>query len=492
MVTKDYNYSRPLDVHRWSCYPESNTFINFIYDTHFKTDKANKTIRKKLLKVVLLDLYVAWIDDPNLCIGVHMSPNAYSDGTVFSKGKSRYNELHIKDTIIQVIHRLKDVALIGFKEGYEGSSEYGGRTSRIWASHSLIEAFENAKFGYFDVGYADNKEVIILRDSSKKNVEYETTKHTEEMAKVVRAYNDLLAKTFIDIPDMNKPMLEIKEKNSDRTRYVNITHHDKFTHRVFNNSSWDQGGRFYGGFWQQIDQILRGGIRLNDSSTVEIDFSGLHVILAYAKEGIDYWATTDEDPYNIPIEGIEYPDHARDVIKQLTLLGFNASDERSLFRAFRSEFDYKNYSVRYSFPDEKLSDILQIIKDKHPLIKHLINTGAGLELMNIDSKIAEYVIKDFVKTDTPILTVHDSFIVPFGEEDRLEKLMKEAFVYVTNKNRTKVKFNKNLTLGQLNQYKYSTGPDRDYYLDSMHAVNESVATEGYSKRLERHRRHYSE
>ena len=56
MVTKDYNHSRPLDVHRWSCYPESNTFINFIYDTHFKTDKANKTIRKKLIKVVLLDL----------------------------------------------------------------------------------------------------------------------------------------------------------------------------------------------------------------------------------------------------------------------------------------------------------------------------------------------------------------------------------------------------------------------------------------------------
>ena len=36
---------------------------------------------------------------------------------------------------------------------------------------------------------------------------------------------------------------------------------------------------------------------------------------------------------------------------------------------------------------------------------------------------------------------------------------------------------------------YSGGlglPDRDYYLDSMHAVNESVATEGYSRRLERH------
>ena len=47
MVTRDYNYSRPLDVHRWSCYTETNTFVNSIYEQYFLTDNANKTIRKK-------------------------------------------------------------------------------------------------------------------------------------------------------------------------------------------------------------------------------------------------------------------------------------------------------------------------------------------------------------------------------------------------------------------------------------------------------------
>ena len=41
MVTRDYNYSRPLDVHRWSCYTETNTFVNSIYEQYFLTDKAN-------------------------------------------------------------------------------------------------------------------------------------------------------------------------------------------------------------------------------------------------------------------------------------------------------------------------------------------------------------------------------------------------------------------------------------------------------------------
>ncbi len=50
MVTRDYNYSRPLDVHRWSCYTQTNTFVNSIYEQYFLTDKANKKIRKKLLK----------------------------------------------------------------------------------------------------------------------------------------------------------------------------------------------------------------------------------------------------------------------------------------------------------------------------------------------------------------------------------------------------------------------------------------------------------
>ena len=71
----------------------------------------------------------------------------------------------------------------------------------------------------------------------------------------------------------------------------------------------------------------------------------------------------------------------------------------------------------------------------------MICSGAGLRLMNIDSRICDYVIADFVKTDTPILTVHDSFIVQIGEEDRLNQLMKKAFNEVTKKARITVKFN---------------------------------------------------
>ena len=56
MNKNEYKHSRPLDVHRWSEYTEVNKFVDDIYKTYFK-QKTN--IRKKHLKVIILDLYVA-------------------------------------------------------------------------------------------------------------------------------------------------------------------------------------------------------------------------------------------------------------------------------------------------------------------------------------------------------------------------------------------------------------------------------------------------
>ena len=492
MPERNYLHSRPLDVHRWSEHPEVNIFVDTIYNNDFRQGNENQRIKKKHLKLVLLDLYLAWFDDPDLNIGVHMSQSAYSNGKVFNKGVSRYNELNIKGTTIEIVHRLLELGYIGFKDGYQGSVEYAPRLSRIWAKSKLIKHFEDAAFGYFDVNYSKDREVIILRDEEKMDIEYKDTHHIKAMRKLVNDYNELLRKTFIDIQEYNIPRIELKEKKERRKRnkpvFVNITHHDKFIRRIFNNSTWDDGGRFYGGWWQRIDGSHRKGIRFNNNPTVEIDYSSLHVILAYAHENLDYWENTDKDPYDIPVRGVNNPEHIRDIAKSFFLLAFNASDETALYKAFRSELDYDKYP--YSFPDKVLAELLENIKLTHPDVADMICTGAGLMLMNIDSKIAEYIIRDFVKTDTPILTVHDSFIVPIGEEDRLDNLMKDAFNEVTKKHKVKVKFNQNMTLKGINQFKFSTGMDREYYLDSMKFIAEGNPSKGYQHRWKSHKEYF--
>ena len=185
--------------------------------------------------------------------------------------------------------------------------------------------------------------------------------------------------------------------------------------------------------------------------------------------------------------GVETPEHCRAITKLLFLLAFNANNEDALFKAFRNQHYYKAYP--YSFPNDVLSELLTGIKDRHPKISQLICSGAGLRLMSLDSQMCEYVIEKFVEQDIPILTVHDSFVVPFDEGERLHRLMKEAFEYVTNKKKIEAKWNANLTKAQLYA---GRAVDRDFYLDMISAITKPEMAKGYRIRMERHGAVYSE
>ena len=72
--------SRPLDVHLWSDHPEVNAFVYKLWDEEFAqgfepSGRGNRP-KKKLkyqFKVLILDLFVAWKQDPSLRLGVGMA-----------------------------------------------------------------------------------------------------------------------------------------------------------------------------------------------------------------------------------------------------------------------------------------------------------------------------------------------------------------------------------------------------------------------------------
>ena len=490
---EDLDYARIIDVHRWSNFKEVNEFVDRIYEVLVKPDTEHDATKwKKHLKIVLLDLYVAWIDDRKLNIAVHMANDDYTNGSVFTGVKSRYNELFISKTITKVIRRLDTLGYICRKAGYP-SDQWKGKLTKIWARDSLIQQFESAMFSYFDMGYSEERLTVIIRDKDKKDKEYKPSPCITDMEKVLKSYNALLNKTFIDVPALDKPYFEVQEKRTKKIRKVPISHHMKFTYRVFNEGSLKYGGRFYGGWWQRISQDNREKIYLNDKPTVEIDYKSLHPVLAYAKVGIDYNEEIEEDPYAVQIDWIKDEKMRRGAVKLLFLLALNAKKEKTLFNAFRQDFEYSKYPLRIQFTDDKLKEMLEAIKQKHPKIAHLIATGAGLELMNIDSKMAEFVIKDFISTDSPILCIHDSFIVEFGEDKRLERVMAEAFRAVADAS-SSVSIDNPLTTKRLDavtEYKYSTGFDRDYYLDNLKDFKPVVRSKGYKERLARHKKHFT-
>ena len=163
MIKVDYANARPLDVHRWSDYSEVNIFVNEIYND-LKSIKGNEDISKKLVKVILLDLYVAWYADHSLMLMSSRDNNAY-------KAKSRYNELHIGKKIIGIIDALVKDGVIGQKKGFKDRISGIGFQSRLWATNKLKAHFETVKFSQFLINRNEDWDPIILRDKDKKNKE---------------------------------------------------------------------------------------------------------------------------------------------------------------------------------------------------------------------------------------------------------------------------------------------------------------------------------
>ena len=74
-------YSRPLDVHRISEYPEVQRMITYLFDEMKSSGLIGKSPKDKILKhlkVVVLDLYIAYLSDPLTYLGYSRDRNKYS------------------------------------------------------------------------------------------------------------------------------------------------------------------------------------------------------------------------------------------------------------------------------------------------------------------------------------------------------------------------------------------------------------------------------
>jgi hypothetical protein len=412
--------SQPLDVHRWSDNPEVNAFVGAIYEQHFSG--GNALIRKKHLKVLLLDLYVRWCIDPALKTAIQRDANAYRAG-------SRYNALHISKLTAEVVDVLVEAGLLFQAIGYSDRVSKRGRVTRIWPTPSLIKAFEEARFGPMDIGVYADRETVILRDEAGNDIEYDDDDNTNRMRTTIQSYNSLLRRTFIDIPELDERFIRITDGGMDSRLYV--TQNDKFVRRIFNRGSFEDGGRLYGGWWQRCPKEWRAQIFINDQPVTELDYSGLHPVLLYASEGIDYWREIGGDPYAIRIPGMEAfnDQRLRKLAKRLFLIAINARDDKAACSAFRADAEASSPEKRMS--NGLLLSLLDALREKHPKIAHLIATDQGIKLQNLDAHIAERIIERFTGKRVPVLAIHDSFIVPLAYGNVLRHEMVRAFVEIT-------------------------------------------------------------
>ena len=480
-------HSRPLDVHRWSHHPEATKLRDTVWNQYFKEafpegGKGNKANSepKKQFKTLLLDLYVAWLDDPELSIGVGMTKSAY-------KKNSRYNELFISAKMIEIVNRAYEVGLIDKETG----SEWSGMTTRIRASTILQSIFKKTSLSLFDMTEEyPNKEVIVLnkkeyQDDKEKtvNIAYEDTDYEPivSMRRQLQDYNALLWRTFIDIPTRQHPVIEQpywdKKAGKEKIRRVKLTQDNKFVRRVFYRGDWNLGGRFHGGWWQSIKEDWRKQIYLNDQATIEQDYSGLHINLLYGLQGLE----PQEDPYTLD-KLLDLTDtKQRKIVKGLALMGINAQSPKAAFSAFRQ--DQQTGSVEKSMTDKQLQLLLDGFKERHPSIADSICTDKGVELMKVDGRITAKVINYFTKRQMPVLTVHDSYITQHQHSGELRRVMNETVTKELNGFKINID-QEGIGFDQIQTFKnLDRANELDYDYNQIVSYNK---TEGYKERLKRH------
>lgn len=490
----DLDHSRPLDVHRWSDHPVVGDWVYRFWDEHLAArfpkqtrGRPQATEDKYQFKVLLLDLYVAWREDPTLLIGVGKTNSAYSAG-------SRYNALHISARMIQLVDAMVDLGFL-----YESlGSEASGRTTRIWPTAQLAEEFERLEFGDLDIGHYEGRECIVLNekhsedDEKARPIPYEDTDHPSIVTnrETLTEYNRFLDTLFIDIATLEQPRVivtKLDENGREEKQLVRTTQDNKFVRRIFYRGSWELGGRFHGGFWQQVPSNYREHIHINDQPTVEVDYSGLHVALAYALQG----AASPADPYAIPIPdtGIA-KELQRKVVKTLVLSAINAKERTKAFQAFRNEANKSGLSKEVPpLTNALLDDILLAFEEANSAIQGYIGSDSGVELMAVDGRITNRLIQAFTARSKPLLTVHDSYIVLYEDERLLKEEMIKAAKAETGSSSFKMTV-ESLSPIQVEALRDPLDPKRLY--DGYQALgNKSKVTDGYKDRWERFKRRNS-
>ena len=433
MVEFTYNEienSRPLDVWRWSDFMEINSFVKEIYSKYYVDQYTRKDAQqraKKHLKVLLIDLYVAYVDDPKMTVGIPMSPQAFSKG-------SRWRSIHIKSQMIGIVRHAETVGLIEIWKGNESQ----GRVSRVRPTKKLMKLFKKAQLEdhYWQLLTSYRPPIVFRQTDKKKNytpqelthLSADDMKYLSRSAAIITEYNAAIDNSYVDIPDLNTGKIKVSKPKKKLT-YVHITQDKKHLHRVFNDLSIDSGGRFYGPFWQGLPEKDRHRLYIDDEPTVEIDYSGLHINLVYASLDNEE-RYSGKDPYAISLNQYKLSEeNKRTLAKQLMLMALNASDERAAINAFK-KWLIKEQKNRLGLPDLKdvtIRPIIEALKNKHKHMQNMFFSGAAKGLMALDSLILEYIIEECLKHNVTVLPVHDSIIVQRRYKEYAEQLMEDTY-----------------------------------------------------------------
>jgi hypothetical protein len=295
-----------------------------------------------------------------------------------------------------ILSAVADSVSAGLLEEDRASPRTRGRQSRFRATPRLYALLSRAPIR------SHLHEVIWLRDDRRRLVNYADTAVIRRMRTEIEAVNAVMAEIEVDLagPDVQRVGSYWVVSGSyllpaaPRVR------------RVFNRSSFDNGGRLYG-WWQSLSSADRAYILLNGEPVLEPDYAQIHAQIIYALRSVSLIG----DAY----ETGEFP---RAWGKKAFNIGINAKNKLGAIAAISKELKISRRNA---------SKLLGAVTVKHRQVSDIFCSDAGVGLMKIDADITLHAVRHCQAQGIAVLPVHDSLIVPAADAERTAEIMKAAF-----------------------------------------------------------------
>lgn len=277
----------------------------------------------------------------------------------------------------------------------------------------------------------DGDSVVIHRDH---NYDIVLSKEEKMMAgkleKMMEVYNEKLKEVTVKANGFDVP--------------------ETFFRRVF-SGDFSSGGRFYEtkSSIQKSPESIRKTVTIDGEPTVEKDYKYLHVAMAYEEKGIQF----EKDPYDFDLDieidekaidrwcktnGIDKDtyDPVRNFKKTVLLVLMNATGIESAISGIRynvaKDFSKKLGSSRkfVGIVNAPVKEAVKKAMEYHKDISEYFCSGVGIRFQNLDSRMVEYCISQFLKIDEVLFPVHDSLIIKSSCSDKAEQVMTDAYEFV--------------------------------------------------------------
>jgi len=400
--------SRMLDIWIWSNKPEISATAKFIF-TRLQNEQKPRLKEFKLprlknhIKVILTDLYVVHKEDPKKYLAFSRSDADYVPG-------KRFKKIFLNPKYVAFLTDfLAKEGFIEFHKGYH--FEGNGRLSRMKATPKLLRHFRKNRVPGQGV-VLSRKPGIILKDEKKRVISFDSdTLEVKTMLRNVWKINKYLKEYEITLDVDKIPaklrefMPEISDKNS---KYI----------RIFNNSDFQQGGRWYCHWIQNIPSEMRRYILINGKETVELDYSTLHPTILYALAG-------EPPPQRDLYDLVGISNEHRGIIKKAFNIAINSETMNQAISAIN--YERKEIEREKGIISPKAKEILLYIDVTHPVLSDYMCTGYGVRLQRIDSDLAEQIMLQLLSEGICVLSVHDSFLVATEFRDKLYNSMRNHF-----------------------------------------------------------------